>query len=216
MTENRKQEIALVNKRLQELGDQVYQEMYAEWKKEYLPAEEVHIPDKAEFDQTLKSLMPAGYMAGFRGCRPNVFYCALRDNNRTKAMAIIRKTQYLKATYVSKSLDAYTARLIKSFLVDDMFIESDVVNMAAIPIVLAEEMKKLYTPFPVLTLRENQIGVREFYRGNWARAYHSYLFVCKILVLNSKSKAEYEENIAMLHIKKDIQIILLLSCSWKI
>jgi len=86
---------AYVTKRLDDAANEVYQEMYGEWKHNDFYYLGIKAPEYLVFMYQAQALLPKAYMNDELDAKPNALFKALKSNNFEKAKDIIRRAQYM-------------------------------------------------------------------------------------------------------------------------
>lgn len=107
MNEREMRACAYVTKRLDEAADEVYQEMYGEWKDEYFYYLGIQAPDYLVFMYQVQTLLPKAYMNGEPDAKPNLLFKALKNDNLEKTKNIIRRAQFMTVTEFAKKNNIY-------------------------------------------------------------------------------------------------------------
>lgn len=84
------------------VANEVYNEMYAAWKKNYFDYLNVEVPKYPVYIYKTHTLLPIAYMRGEPDVKPNAFFKTLKSNNFEKAKDIIRRAQYMTVSEFSQ------------------------------------------------------------------------------------------------------------------
>ena len=98
---------AYVTKRLDDAANEVYQEMYGEWKHNDFYYLGIKAPEYLVFMYQAQALLPKAYMNDELDAKPNALFKALKSNNFEKAKDIIRRAQYMMVKEFAEKNNIY-------------------------------------------------------------------------------------------------------------
>lgn len=187
---------AYITKRFDDAANEVYQEMYGEWKRNYFYYLNIKAPEYLVFMYQAQALLPKAYMNDEPDAKPNALFKALKSNNFEKAKDIIRRTQYMTVKEFAEKNNIYYD-LARKEIRSIWTIMTGKAKCESIPIILEDKFVNWMNS--ELTNYSTVANYTHFYNMKNGNLYNSIFEVHNLAVasilIGSKSKSDLNDSL---------------------